>query len=214
MVYPSRTKQKNRVKRELMTISPIFPYKNRMVMTGIARKPFLIMVVCLGILSAGCNVRQIRPVNQDNGILHQARQAFMMGNHSAAEEQFNRLVKQAGDERDVNSGLYGISCLALATAGDTDAFLAALESILHQFPGSDPVHPANSQLLVRALEHGNRLMTKDRKQLISRINGLKTVNMQQNTENLELRKIVKNLEHQISILESIDQELQEKRKDQ
>ncbi|MCP4718776.1 MAG: DUF3450 domain-containing protein [Desulfobacteraceae bacterium] len=170
--------------------------------------------VLLAGIGFGCQYQGIHPAEKDISPLVQARQTFLQGDYPLAGEKFDVLVKQAVDPEIINSSLHGLACVDMITADDADTFLKALESLLHHQIQTEGVPLENYELLIRALGHGSRLMGNEYRQTLDRIDELKTTNRKQNREILKLQKQIKTLQHQISSLESIDQELQEKRKNQ
>jgi hypothetical protein len=183
----------------------------------------LVLSPCLGFVLIGCQYQSIPPVIEENMMVKQAHQAFLRGDYLLAGGKFRVLSEQTEDSEDQNYGRFGLSCVELATAGDASAFHTALVSFLQHYTRNSTqadsarinvAPPEDFELLIRALEHGSRLMTAEQQVTLNRIAGLKTKNEKQNKEIHKLQALVKILQHQISTLESIDQDLQEKRKNQ
>ncbi len=176
----------------------------------------------------GTTIREDPVIREDTVILEnmmvkQSRQAFLSGDYLLAREKFEALSERTEDPEDQNYGRFGLACVALATAGDASAFHRVLVSFLQHYnrnstradrAGVGVAPPEDSELLIRVLEHGSRLMTAEQAAALNLIAGLKAQTAKQNREIHKLQTLVKTLQHQISTLESIDQDLQEKRKNQ
>ncbi len=159
----------------------------------------------------------------ENMMVKQSRQAFLSGDYLLAREKFQALSELAEGSEDQSYGRFGLVCVTLATAGDASAFHRVLVSFLQHYnrnstqadsAGVGVAPPKDSELLIRALEHGSRLMMAEQQANLNLIDGLKAKTAKQNREIHKLQTLVKTLQHQISTLESIDQDLQEKRKTQ
>ncbi len=188
-------------------------HKNSISKAGI-RVVWYGLALLAGLGLTGCQHKVIHPAEKSISPVDQARQAFLRGDYPLARKKFNILVKQAVDPKTINSSFYGLTCVDMIMADDTDTFFKALESLLQYHIPTGGSLSENYELLIRALGHSSRLIVNERKQTQDRIDRLKTKNIKQNTEILKLQKQIKTLQHQISSLESIDQELQEKRKNQ
>lgn len=194
----------------------VFKYKGNTGLIGRLVKfgvPFWALI-CLVFLNAGCTVTKSKPAGPDTKVVEQAHKRFVNQEYDSAEKQFSMLARQGDSEKLIKTGRYGLSCIALARAQDMGSFIKALEPLLLQFDESDPVHRENSALLIHALNHGYQVLSKEKKGIMEQMNVQEAVKLNQKKENEKLKKMIKTLEHQISTLESIDQEIQEKRKNQ
>ncbi len=167
-----------------------------------------------GLVIGGCQFHSAQPVGVVHGPADQARQSFLDGDYQLAREKFTTLAEQTSDLKFQKAGFYGLGCIDMVLAGDVDTFFKRLESLLHQFDKADRFYLNNAELLFRALAHGSRLMNKEQEQILVQMTGLKADKIKLNMEIQKLQQQIKTLQHQISSLESIDQDLQEKRKNQ
>lgn len=179
----------------------------------------LLFVLALVLILSGCRFQGFGPFGRTASLTHQAEQAFLQGDFPAARESYALLAARTDNPGSVRAGQYGMACTDMATAKDAAAFRKAMESFLHIFP--DPVQQPsagldsqNPTILVRAVSHGMALMATEHRDMSARIDRLSAKEAIYKKDRLRMQHLVKTLQHQISVLESIDQERQEKRKDQ
>ncbi|MEE4241606.1 MAG: hypothetical protein V2I36_09070 [Desulfopila sp.] len=185
---------------------------------------FLVMVLPLTLLFSGCKVIQTidsfngilekPPPEEEIGVLLQAEFAFLGGNFELAEELYSRVRQSSENEVYRNSALYGLACVAMITATSFTELQQAIEQLqTWQEPGGDFAgYEENPRLIATALARQSELfecepeiryvVTKKEDDLLRK----------HREEIRELKSIIVKLEHQISVLETIDQEIQEKRK--
>lgn len=178
---------------------------------------WIVLLACLGLASGGCQQQSVHPPEKKQTALHQARQDFLNGRYHLAKEKFNALIKQTDQPQTVDAALWCLSCVSMATANDVGQFYTTLDSLLHDEAGMVTrvgTQPENFKLLIKALEHGSHLVKKEQKKNKVKLTALKVKKAGQSKEIHKLQQLVKTLQHQISTLESIDQDLQEKRKKQ
>lgn len=174
----------------------------------------MMIIAAFAFLVSGCVSPSLRPPGPDLSQLQHARDAFLNGEYQVSEGLFNRIARHNSDEQVVASARYGLFCLAMVRAKSVDAFLENLESILHYYPGSDPMHKDNSLLMIAAIRHGYILLRTDRSKTAAQQTAAGKENDKLKSKNKQLEARVKQLEHQILTLETIDHEVQEKRKNQ
>lgn len=174
-----------------------------------------VFLLTVGVSAAGCHYQGgLHPMGKDYPAVQEARQMFITGNYPLAKEKFNALIENGTRPGTVRFGRYGLSCVALVTAETAETYLKILEPFLQEQIQAEESLPENGALLTRALMHGTRLVIEERQDASAEIAGLKTENRDRHKMILQLQQQIKTLEHQISSLETIDQELQEKRKNQ
>ena len=153
------------------------------------------------------------PPSEAGKILH-AEYAFYEGNYDLAEKLFSTVRDGSAMPLYRNQALYGLACIAIATA-DNAAELKDGFTLLQRWeePGAETVnYIENPKMMAVAL--GKQI---DVLELEPEIHYVATkeegelARMKQR-EIEELKKSIRKLEHQISIFEAIDQEIQEKRK--
>ena len=177
-------------------------------------RQFLIWAAALAVsclLQAGCqhldgpsSTAPRRPSDLDA-----ARTAFLNREYGAARQAFQRTMARTDIPGDLISAEYGLACVDMVTAGDEASFLAGLDRLLRH-PGHD-YRKENPELLVRALGHGIVLIRAAELRAGAEAEQYRARTDRQRKEIKKLENRVRTLEHQISVLENIDQELQEKR---
>jgi hypothetical protein len=182
---------------------------------------FLIVPLVLGL--SGCSFIQgidglngiiEDPPDRELGILFQAEYAFFAGNYSLAEDLYLDIRESSEKPFYVNQAIYGLVCLAVITAKNTHELKRALvEMEKWQEPGVEvDGYGENPKMITTAISKQIALL--DCKPEIRYVTTKKEGDLvkKYQEENEELKTTIKTLEHQISVLEAIDQEIQEKRK--
>ncbi len=176
----------------------------------------LVFLILLGLILAactGCRFEGIGPFGQNTARLNRAEQAFFQGDYPCAREEFTLMMEMATHPDTKNAAQYGIACVDMITSENTDAFLNTMDSFLQSSSGENS-HETNPQLLILAVSHGITLMGVERRETSTRIAALSATEKKHKKERRKMQHLIKTLQHQISALESIDQERQEKRKSQ
>lgn len=168
---------------------------------------------------SGCHVIQSleglgESPNPERGMLFQAEYAFFAGNYQLAEEFYSKVRDNSEKPFYVNQAVYGLACIAIITAENTHELERAL-AMLEQWQEPEVEvdgYGENPKMLATAINVQVDLLdcrpeiryvtTKKEDELIKK----------HQMEIKELQNSIKKLEHQIAVLESIDQEIQEKRK--
>lgn len=183
---------------------------------------FFGLLLILGL--SGCQV--IQKIDSFNGILDEAppdpeisrlldaEYAFFAENFKLAEDIYLEVKRESNNALYVNSALYGLACITIATAKDIETLKGGYAMLQQwQEPGAEVVRfEENPRMIATALNR--RLELLDLEPEIRYV----TTKQKGNTANScreeveELKGTIKKLEHQISVLEAIDQEIQEKRK--
>lgn len=169
---------------------------------------WLFFMAGMSILLGSCLHLELQPRSHRAEELEAARQAFFKEDYSLARKKFNELKSHPESS---GAGEYGLACIQMITAKDTGSFLAAFE-LLNRQPGSFPGQ--NPDLLIKSMGHGLDLLERAGRKKSAQMAGLKADKTQQTKKIQTLVLKIKKLEHQILALENIDQELQEKRKNQ
>ncbi len=182
----------------------------------------LLAVLFLGL--SGCKV--VQTIDSLNGILEeppppaeagkllQAEYAFYEGNYDLAEELFSAVRNTSDMPLYRNQAIYGLACVAIATA-DTTAELKDGFILLQQWeePTAETINfIENPKMMAVAL--GKQVdgleQQAEIRYVTTREEGELARMKEQEIE--KLKETIRKLEHQISIFEAIDQEIQEKRK--
>ncbi len=173
----------------------------------------LVCLVLLGVTLTGCRF-ELAPFGQNAVRLDRAEQAFLQEDYPRAREEFTLMMEMATHPDTRKIAGHGIACVDMITAENSETFLAAMDSFLQASTGEKGCHDMNPQLLIRAVGHGTALMDEEKTQILSRVAALSAKEKKYKKERLKMQHLIKTLQHQISALESIDQERQEKRKTQ
>ncbi len=171
---------------------------------------FLVLFSGLGMF--GCKSFGIFSMGSETKNIQEANQAFLQGNYPLAREKYTRLSQQADNPDTMTSGRYGIACVEMITASNRAGFLKAF-GVLIKAPANE-FHGQPPELLIQAFSHGIGLMEAAEREKSAMIASLGVREEKQKIERRKMQHLIKTLQHQISALESIDQELQEKRKNQ
>jgi len=144
--------------------------------------------------------------------LLQAESAFFAGDYQLARQLYARVKENNGESVHGNQAIYGLACLRIISAGDTGELRRALTELsAWQAPDTD-AYLENPEMLITALNKQSGLFDCQ----IEIRNAIAKKNMEDSNEyKQEIEKLeatIEKLEHQISVLEAIDQEIQEKRK--
>ncbi|MCG8564265.1 MAG: hypothetical protein MI747_04195 [Desulfobacterales bacterium] len=165
-------------------------------------------VFCLG----GCGKNLALP--WENPDLFQARQAAMAGEIDRAHVLFTRLADRRGvSGLEARQGLAGLAMIQAETPGAfsmaLDGFLETLDSGTVSGEGGavSGIYPGNRLLVIQALVRGNQLMASALKDATGRL-------QRRDRDLFQLNARIRLLEKQITTIETIDQEFQEKRKNQ
>jgi len=138
--------------------------------------------------------------------------AFFQKNYTQAAAVFTRIAKENTDPRVNDIARYNLACTKLAMAENEQAFDKAMIWLTqwHPFEPSETVSE-NPRLLIQLFRE--IADSKRQTQLESRKKNdtLSATVKAQNKKILKLKELIKTLQFQISELENIDQELQEKR---
>ena len=154
------------------------------------------------------------PPEEEIGLLLQAEYAFYAENYELAVDLYTDVRQSSEKELFRNHALYGLACVAMITATDSTELQQAIELLqAWQEPGGEfSGYEENPKMIAAALARQVQLFecepeiryvaTKKEDDLLRKYR----------EEIRALKSTIVKLEHQISVLEEIDQEIQEKRK--
>ena len=195
-----------------------------------------LMLVVLALALGSCTVHKRSPLKplagaSDRAAMSQGEAAFLAGETAVARKTFSRLAQNAAAPDVRQAARYGMVCADMVQAPDAAAFRAAVESFLHQFlnpalnpalaPVPDPdsaqksvsgFADVNPALLARGLSRGMVLEQVERKSAHDNAVALQAKERKWKKEKKKMQHLINTLQHQITVLERIDQERQEKRK--
>ncbi|MDJ0623035.1 MAG: hypothetical protein QNJ17_08710 [Desulfocapsaceae bacterium] len=181
----------------------------------------------LMILAALTGCEAIRSMDSINGILtkrthrdpevemlNQAETAYFNNNFDLAESLFLKVRQNTKKPGYKNQAHYGLSCIAIITANDM-AELRKSFSAISRWQKPEPEvdgYEANPKMLIVALDKKANLLNCETEIKVVTTEKKMAVNKEYQLEIEQLKQTIQKLKHQISVLEAIDQEIQEKRK--
>lgn len=176
-------------------------------------------------LLAGCHLRSIQgSIGTEKKRLKEAETAFFQKDYTRAGLKFQEIYNRSRDPELKNAASYGLICTNLMTAEERRAVHGALTSLNRWNPlDRDGPHVENPQLMVRVLEKliweswakDGRNSLKMKRMIRTHqedMEKMKSVRKGLQDKIFRLEAGMETLRHQISELETIDQEIQEKRK--
>ncbi len=164
---------------------------------------FLIVTfLCLNI--SGCcflNGYGINPSETNN--LKTGEKAFFQKDYKHAIAIFNSMIEKNNNPDIKNTARYSLACTILVSSDNEHELTEAIETLVNWKPLKNAkMHLENPLLMIQALQK----MTK------AKNNEINTIVKNQNQKMTKMAEMIKKLQHQISELENIDQEIQKKRK--
>lgn len=184
---------------------------------------FLIILACT-LAVQGCKViDKIESYNgvldpkipdMEIGLLQDAEYAFYAENYKEAENIYLEIKERSENEVYVSSASYGLACIRIISSKDTTELKENLDLLKNwkEQKGDSAVLGDDPGLMITALDAKKELLecVPEIRYVISKKSA--SIIKKQEKEISELKDTIKKLEHQISVLETIDQEIQEKRK--
>lgn len=184
----------------------------------------VILIVLVAALS-GCEA--LRTMDSFDGILNtklppdpevatlaRAESAFFEGKYMLAKNLFNEVKGQSDKPYYTNQAYYGLVCVSIVTAESLDDMKKAFTMMANwQQPEGDlQGYLENPQMMSVALNKKAELLNCENEVKVITAKKKAVVSKEQQEEIEQLKNTIKKLEHQISVLEAIDLEIQEKRK--
>ena len=184
----------------------------------------VILIVLVAALS-GCEA--LRTMDSFDGILNtklppdpevatlaRAESAFFEGKYMLAKNLFNEVKGQSDKPYYTSQAYYGLVCVLIVTAESLDDMKKAFTMMANwQQPEGDlQGYLENPQMMSFALNKKAELLNCENEVKVITAKKKTVVSKEQQEEIEQLKNTIKKLEHQISVLEAIDLEIQEKRK--
>lgn len=175
---------------------------------------FIILLFCY--LPLGCHYKNYVGLKKNQPGIEEFKAgetAFFQKNYTQAAAVFTKVAKENRDPKFKNITRYNLACTKLAMAQNEQAFDEAM-SLLNLWHPFQPVKTPteNPKLLIQLVREIADLKKQTQLESQKKINSLTATTKAQNKKILKLQKLTKTLQYQISELENIDQEIQEKRK--
>lgn len=184
----------------------------------------ILMMALLPLVLPSCKI--VDKIDSLNGImvkpapdyeineLKKGEDAFFEENYSEANRLFSLISTNSGNEIYQNYALYGIACTRMMTAENSKDYKQAIE-LMEDWGKPDMkaagVYP-NPRMIITALKKQSHLLECEPEIKYVYSQKSKSVIKKQQNEIDELKNTIKKLQHQISVLEAIDQAIEEKRK--
>lgn len=145
-------------------------------------------------------------------MLDQAEAAFFEKKYELSESLFRKVQQDTKNSGYKKQASYGLSCIAIATSGNLNDLRKTVKEMSQKqkFQGTDQVE--NPRMLIVALDRKTDLLNCDTEIKVVTTEKKIEVNKEHQQEIEQLKQTIEKLKHQISVLEAIDQEIQEKRK--
>ncbi len=155
------------------------------------------------------------PPDTEKTSLQKAENAFMNGAYKKASTIYSTLYTTSENERIKNAAIYGLACCVIITAENGDDVkkgIARLQAWRDSRKKKTGYFIENPQMMVLALRRKMEDLGQDPiiHYVATKREGELVEVCEEEKEKLLAR--IKTLQHQISVLEAIDQELQQKRK--
>ncbi len=181
---------------------------------------FIILVVAL----SGCEA--LRSMDSFDGILNtklqdpevatlaRAESAFFEGNYVLAKKLFNDVKGKSNKSQYRNQAYYGLVCISIVNAEGLDDIKKAFAMMTKWQEPEDEIqgYLENPRMMFVALNKKTALLNSENEVKVITAKKKTVVSKEQQDEIEQLKNKIKKLEHQISVLEAIDLEIQEKRK--
>jgi hypothetical protein len=186
-------------------------------------------------LISGCSYVQIVVSSSAEAqLLRDGEKAFLMGNYKKAEELFLQVYNGDADGQTQNTALYNLACTRMAIAKTPDDYNKSVDLLKEwKKPYHSGFYIENPTLVMTALKMSNETLRteseklnkdvqrkgdelkkkrKEIKHLHKQTESLRTLLQSYQEDNISAQEMIETLQHQITELEAIDQQLQEKKK--
>ncbi|MCP3942719.1 MAG: hypothetical protein GY710_14690 [Desulfobacteraceae bacterium] len=174
-------------------------------------RTILLMFFCLTI-SGCCLTNQPGKIRPELNELKAGETAFFKRKYTQAETIFTSILNKNPDPNIKNTALYNLACTKLARSENKAEFIKAME-LLNKWLPSKPAkaHFENPQLLIQSIREIEGLKKQDQLESLEKNKKINAIVENQTDKIIKLEKSIKTLKYQISELENIDHEVQEKR---
>ncbi len=198
-IYPPLSRQR-------LTPVQFFKSGNRLI--------FWILLALIFQICTGCSVVKIVDIlGSDAQILRKGEKQFALGNYQQAAVLFKKAQAGKVGSQSKNAALYSLACTKIALARNDREFMEAvklLDKWQKSFAGG--LYIENPSLMITALEKRLNIIQKKKDANHNQaLKNRKVINSQKEKIS-EMKNILQTLQHQITELEAIDQQLQEKKK--
>jgi len=145
-------------------------------------------------------------------ILESGETAFFREEYTRADEIFTLIANQSKDPRIQNIARYNLACTKLIQSETQEKFAEAMALLSQWHPVRSAISIENTLLVIQNLKKIADANKKYQLEILKKNQEMDALLKKKNTKICQLEKLIKTLQYQISELENIDQEIQEKRK--
>lgn len=184
----------------------------------------IVITITLAVALSGCEA--IRTMDSFDGILGQsekqkaemtklnkAESAFFKGRYTQAKKLYGDVYRNSKTAPLKNEAYYGLICVSIATAQNRSDLRKAIAMMSKwRKPRKAGSYLENPKMIFHALNKKTKLLDSGSEVQVITAKKKIAVSQEQLEEIEQLKQTIKKLEHQISVLEAIDLEIQEKRK--
>lgn len=173
-----------------------------------------ILLLCFCLTLSGCYLGNQSGKNYaEIKILESGEIAFFKEDYTRADEIFTRIANQSKDPCIQNIARYNLACTKLIQSETQEKFTEAMAIFSQWHPVKSANNPIENPLLViQTLKKIADAKKKYQLEILEKNQEMDALLNKKNTKISQLEKLIKTLQYQISELENIDQEIQEKRK--
>ena len=172
-----------------------------------------LLVLFFYLTLSGCYLgNQPEKNNAEIKILESGETAFFREEYTRADEIFTLIANQSKDPRIQNIARYNLACTKLIQSETQEKFAEAMALLSQWHPVRPAISIENTLLVIQNLKKIAAANKKYQLEILKKNQERDALLKKKNTKICQLEKLIKTLQYQISELENIDQEIQEKRK--
>lgn len=190
------------------------PIGKTTISKGFSRGYGYILLLCFCLTLSGCYLGNQPGKNYaEIKTLKSGETAFFKEEYTRADEIFTLIANQSKDPGIQNIARYNLACTKLIQSETQEKFTEAMALLSQWHPVKSANNPIENPLLViQTLKKIADANKKYQLEILEKNQAMDTLLKKENTKICQLEKLIKTLQYQISELENIDQEIQEKRK--
>ncbi len=168
-------------------------------------KDLLIISLVIGLLS-GCSVVQVVVYEKEMERLEDGVRYFKPGKYTQAEKVFLEISTSQANAQTKNAATYNLACTRIMLAKNSDQITGQMKALSKwRNYGQGMNHLESPILSAEAMKHQRNIYANELRVSQQSVQGVQKLLIEQ-------EKVLQVLQHQISELEAIDQQLQENKK--
>ncbi len=178
----------------------------------LARNIIFACILAFGISSCSA-IQLVVSFDPEMQRLRDGEREFAIGNYNEAEQIFAEVFDSEVSPQARNTALYNLACTKIITSENSTEFIAAV-SLLDEWKKTyqSLIYVENPSLMITALQERSTLLVLNNDKEAQQQSENNAVLEKKDVENKKLKAIVNKLQHQITELQAIDQQLMEKKK--